>query len=68
MLIDFYNATSASKKFEIVYISSDKTVDDFEGYVSFSSSSYILCVTIPVSVEKILSVRTISHFFINFIQ
>ena len=34
MLIDFYNATSTSKKFEIVYISSDKTVEDFESYVS----------------------------------
>ena len=32
LLIDFYNQTSKDGKLEIVYISSDRTVPDFEGY------------------------------------
>lgn len=34
ILADFYKAIATRGRLEIVYISSDKTVDEFEGYVS----------------------------------
>lgn len=34
ILADFYNACAKQEKLEIVYISSDRTVPDFEGYYS----------------------------------
>mmetsp|Transcript_24980 Transcript_24980/g.59380 ORF Transcript_24980/g.59380 Transcript_24980/m.59380 type:complete len:190 (-) Transcript_24980:1704-2273(-) len=55
MLIDFYNATAASKKFEIVYVSSDKTVEDFEAYYSKMPWTAIPFVSGSASVKSRLS-------------